>query len=453
MAVWCCASAIAFQLILLLCDPHKPLVGDPDRGLYNLQTDAFLAGQLHLPIEVPQRLLDAGDETNPNRLRRPPSAWDLSYYDHKLYLYFGPAPVALCYLPARILFDWRMPSGWAAWFFWAGGLMWATAALLRLSQRLASRPSSVWIAAGIFWMGLGTLSGALMHRPFVYEVALACGLFCFWAWTYFSISALDEIEAGRTPYVRAALAGAMYMLAIASRPLFLLGLPVMLILAWPILRMRRTRLTRFALIATLVAPLAAGGAMLALYNYARFGDPCESGHRYQLTEIRKRVWSIENAPYNLYLYLLHPVRVAATPPYLAVRHEPIAAIPPGAYHSPNANTVGLFQLPAYWAAAITLMILIRRRMAAEGAWIRRALLILLPATINYGVLLMYSFANTRYWLDILPGWALGGALIFLQRARDVDHHARRTRLVDALLLTSVAVTILVSLALGLSYQG
>ena len=74
-------------------------------GFQNLQADAFVHGQLALRIPAPAGLMALPDpyDAAQNMPFRAAGLHDLTYFDGRLYTYYGPAPVLLVDVPYRLL--------------------------------------------------------------------------------------------------------------------------------------------------------------------------------------------------------------------------------------------------------------------------------------------------------------------------------------------------------------
>src|ERR1035438_1482214 len=88
---------------------------------YALLTDAFLAGQTSLLVQPAAELLalpDPYDSSANGRFR----LHDASLYHGKYYLYFGPTPALVLFLPYKVLTGSHLPARVAVASFCAGGL-------------------------------------------------------------------------------------------------------------------------------------------------------------------------------------------------------------------------------------------------------------------------------------------------------------------------------------------
>jgi hypothetical protein len=122
-------------------------VGTRQDGHYNLLTQAFARGQLHLLVPPRPELYELADPFDPGR-NAPYRLHDASLYRGKYYLYFGPAPVVALFLPWRGLGFGDLPEGLAALVFAGGAFLFSVLLLLHLLGRhLPQAPGSLQAAA------------------------------------------------------------------------------------------------------------------------------------------------------------------------------------------------------------------------------------------------------------------------------------------------------------------
>lgn len=236
---------------------------------YTLQTEGFLRGHLSMAATPDARLLtmknpydfQARQDLNVDYL------WDASYYRGKYYLYFTPLPVLLFYLPYRVLARGYPSDAFAATFFSAWAFVMAT---LFLRRALANRKRSVPMWVWILFVGIGNMIPFSLSDVRVYEVAVLCGVAMSATWAWALLRFLEKPDARRAVWV-----GVWLALAIASRAnLIVLLLPTVVVM-W---RHRSARV-----VAAAAAPLFVVACALLTFNYARFGNPLESGIQYQMT--------------------------------------------------------------------------------------------------------------------------------------------------------------------------
>ena len=117
---------------------------------YNLLVQGFRAGQLNVKREVPPGLAQLADPYDP-ALNAPYKldAGDMSYYQGKLYLYFGVTPAVVLFWPYVALTGHYLSDKAAVVIFFALGFLTA-AALLRAVWRRYFWEVNLWVpTAGI----------------------------------------------------------------------------------------------------------------------------------------------------------------------------------------------------------------------------------------------------------------------------------------------------------------
>jgi hypothetical protein len=301
------------------------------RELYAAQAEAFRDREAALEVPVNPELLKLADPYDPVQ-NAPYRINDASLYRGHWYLYFGPVPALLFYLPVTLL----------------GGALTDAAALVVLSiaffvllvplvlkllaydwssqdeampsprRRLATFGSVV---------GIGAASGFLflLRRPEIYEVAIAAGVVLFLAHCVLLQRLLTKPSP--TPLL-AAGAGTALALAVGSRisylPIAAIFLVIMVGRAWSL---RRSGCELVIVSAAAISPILVVLAGLGAYNYARFGSVTENGLSYQLGGLdhaTQRTISdprLGALPYVVYHTWLHPPTVSSTFPFIDVNRD------------------------------------------------------------------------------------------------------------------------------------
>jgi hypothetical protein len=172
-------SAVFWALLLGICLTYfsptrsnlRSLVLKEPSGYYGALTDAFLSGQVSMKAGPDPRLLKA---ENPYiQLLDVPRPHDMSLYKGKLYLYFGPAPAIMLFLPWRLITgSWLADQGGTKIFCIIGLVLGATL-MRRIRKRyfdgcaegLEVTMGSLFPPAGDpEWLGHPRSSAALLKR-------------------------------------------------------------------------------------------------------------------------------------------------------------------------------------------------------------------------------------------------------------------------------------------------
>ena len=383
---------------------------------YTLLADAFAHGQLHVDMN-PGSLLDAADPYDPGgRAPFRDEIWDMSFYDGKLYFYWGPVP-SLLLAPIQSLTGIKASDSQLVFWFLAGLLVFNSLIVLTLWRRFFPMVPAWNVFLCIALIGLILPIPWEAGTPYVYAVAATAGPFFLMGGIYFILQAFDSADAFRTRYLF--LAGFFWACAVGSRAI--LAIPVIfmafLALLW-ILKSPPVWSEWKRVISPLLAlfvPLAVGAALTGWYNWARFDSPLEFGIRYQITtynlnERAGEMFRFEYAWRNLYAYLIQPFRFVPVFPFI----EPIVlsgnAIRVGAgvdsiYYA--GRTVGLlFSMPFLFLGLIP--VFSRRAIRREDTRPLRAITLLLAASGLTGFLslLFYFNAQTRFIMDFVSPFTL-----------------------------------------------
>ncbi|MCS6801810.1 MAG: hypothetical protein RMM58_01585 [Chloroflexota bacterium] len=400
--------------------------------VYARQAEAFAAGQAHLRIAPPAELARLPDPYDPAARAPFGAESDLSYFNGKYWLYFGPVPALAILVPqliaGRPIADSVITLAGAMTATVAGAL-----AIRGLARALLSRGGTLAACAAVVALGLNAPLLFLLASPAIHEAATAAGQgfllaglsAAVWAW---------QQPAGRGQGLLWLLAGGSWALAVGSRWALapaVAGLALLFVLlAWH-QRARR----RWMPVLLLGAPLAAGALLLGGYNAARFGSPLEVGHRYQLTSYHllrdyAGFATLGHLAPNLVHFFLRPLRLTPELPFISwTPYESwnatfCAGAPDGLIFGP---IVGLLPAAPFSILALAGVVLPRRRTARRAAivWaglLAAAALAALPVlaqrwvTLRYAadfapLLMVAAFAALVGAIDAFPRWR--GAIIGL----------------------------------------
>jgi hypothetical protein len=311
-------------------------------GYYNYLTRGWLNGHLYVPIEVNPKLLALADPYDP-QIPDDLKVHDMALYKGRYFLYHGPAPVVLAFLPYRWLTGKDLPETRAVAFFAVLTFAFLSLTLYRWNPT----------ATPLHYLGLGLANGIpfLLHRIWVYEVAILCGCACLAAAVCFEARSWHK------------LSGFAMAFAILSRPHLVILLPFFSPRSWP--------------------TAAIGLVLSMLHNEMRFDSPFEFGLRYLMAGPGQQElhYHLRNVLPSLYLFLLEVPHLIVSFPFLELHNTPSIALPPGFFHE---NIVGVVWLCPFLLASKPLW-----RPAAMAA----SLLLFLSLT---------GWVTGRYLIDFLP---------------------------------------------------
>ncbi len=393
----------------------KFLFGYDLDGFYDFLGQAFARGHLYLPIKPSPQLLALKDPYDPkvdNAIRRQ----DMVLYRGRYYLYFGAAPAALLFAPWRLVTGHDLPENFAGFLLCFGGFLFAAGALLRIFALARARPPAWLLAVLLVGLGLCQSVPFLLNRIFVYEIAIASGYFCLSAGLYFLARALPFDEARGSPKPGQAMglpyrwlvaSGLAFGAAVASRPhLVLAGAAAAAGVVILAVRGRRPRAA-----AAFLAAWMAVGALIALYNFERFGNPLEFGFRYQLAGPgQNRIgFGARNLVPGLYYMLLARPEFSGVFPWMrlvfrfpfdsAARHP----LPPEYFIEPTVGALWLapFLVAAFWVPSAK-----RLRRVAADACAEEVRAVLWTAGAGGAAALLFlmgtHLSTQRYEVDFLP---------------------------------------------------
>jgi len=419
------------------------------QSYYASLTEGFLNGKLSMAHEPPAGLASLN---NPYRIEERQAAgirviYDASYYEGRYYLYFSPVPAVLFFVPFKLLFGGYPSETLATTVFASIGFLFIALFLRRamwLSPRAPVVPLWVWILA----LGIGNLIPYVLIRSGVYQVAIGCAMMFTGAWAYSLVRFIETRNAGRVAVMSLCLA-----LALASRPnLMVLGLPT--VIALLVFRPRDGwARSAFALVLPI---LLVGGAIMA-YNQARFGDPFQSGHDYQLTANPHSMCSLTHlrevarVANGVLHYVFWAPSVDGEFPFVTAPMHRLD--PETSYRGWPEPIVGVAFLSPLILIGSFLALLLPRRNPWSDPRLAPGLLVLVSGWIVLVSLSSCAWVTARYVLDFV--WLLlAGAIlcteVALSRLADMDLDLRPLRALCGLVIVwSIVFALLLALSRGL----
>lgn len=271
---------------------------------------AFRHGQLALLQKPDPRLAALPDPYDFAQRGGIAYPWDVSYFQGRYYLYWGPTPALIA--AVFPLNDAQLACG-----FVGGTFLLGCSLVLALWRRHYRAIPWGLVLPGLLLAGLANPLPWLLSRPGVYETAIAAGQFFLLAGF---LAAFFAIERSRPPAWAIFAAGLFWMLAAAAR--ITLAPAVAFLSALTLYRLwRNSGFHAWPTMLLFGLPLFLGAGGMGLYNLARFGSILEFGHRYQLTGINLHadysfVFSANYILPNLCNYLGRPYRFLSVFPYI-----------------------------------------------------------------------------------------------------------------------------------------
>jgi len=306
-------AIIAIIVSLWYITSGRIVTWTPSTTYFDRQAKAFLAGQLALLEKPPAALATlANPYQYQNRETIGGYIWDASYYKGNYYYYWGPVPGLMAAGVKLINPDWLIQDQYLI-IFSILGLAIVFAALFYRLQKSYFPKIPGWMVMGLTLLGvLNTPVFWLVNHPDVHEVPIATGQLFLILGLY---TAIIGMESKKHKVFFMTMTGFLLGAAIGSRIDLGFGIAwmVIIICLFLLLRSRKLHVSAGAIIA-LILPLVFWGGGLAWYNYARFGNILETGHRYQLTggampADYRNILSLSYALPNLYNLLARPMEV------------------------------------------------------------------------------------------------------------------------------------------------
>ncbi len=419
-------------------------------GYYNLLADAYLAGQLSLLVEPPKELLALSDPYDPKQ-NKPYRLHDATLFNGKYYLYFGPTPALLLFIPWRLLGlvgVGHVSEPLATAIFAFGAYAFSVLLLRHLVRRHLPKTPFWMELTGVVCLGLSNTMPFILRRPVVYEVAITCGAMLSMGGLYFLIRGY---EGWRRP-LSFSLASLMFGLAIGARPNLVLSVLLLAAIGLLILKneYHRRVFAAWREATALAAPFCACLALVLAYNFARFEKASEFGLIYQLAGTKVSTIALlgfSNIVPNAYFYFLAPPRLHFLFPYVRLAKDFPGAVP--ATYLGVEPVAGLFIV-----APISLCVLFFPWLLGRG-WRRRGdffvamcSLVGTGIAIAFFVSLIIPAATMRYEGDFVMPLLLAAVLLWICSASVVTTQRARIRL-NMFVAAAVAFGCIFNLAIGM----
>jgi len=399
----------------------------PSKAYYDMLANGFAHGQLHLLEQPSQALLALDNPYDLEQREGVPYLWDVSLYGGRYYLYWGPVP-ALLLVPFKLAGAGPIHDGYLVLGFASGALVFAVLLMLDIWRRFYRHLAWWTPLPAVLACGLANPLPWLLTRPEIYEAAVAGGAFFLLGGLYWAFSGLRP---ERVIAWRLCLAGLFLGLAVGTRSSLalaaaFLGLVILLAIGAGVGGSTRTKL-RYA--GVFAIPLIMVAFSLGAYNYARFDNALELGHRYQLGRPKElsgaaATFSARYFVLNSYNYLLNPPNTLSVFPYVKPDTGRVALPFPGLTRPPSyrvERVTGLvYSAPFVLFALMSLSALFRHPDSSNGVtggrWgLRIGILALVGACMLAALPLLVLRANTaRHMADVVPMLIVLSAIGFWQ---------------------------------------
>ncbi|MGD1083257.1 MAG: tetratricopeptide repeat protein [Verrucomicrobiota bacterium] len=325
----------------------------PQDSYYNLQVRGFRNGHLNVEREPPAGLAQPGAPANLGWADSVSAGLaDLSYYNGKLYLYFGVTPTLVLFWPYVALTGHYLSHKDAVVVFLSVGFLAGAGLLCAVRRRYFKEAGLGVMVAGTLALGLANLAPTILARSDVYEVPISCG----YALTLLALAGVwGALQDARRRSLWLAAASLAYGLAVGARPSLLFGAVILLV---PAAQAWREKRSAWPLLLAAGGPILLIGLGILVYNALRFGNPLEFGQRYQLPFTSHQQFSPRYLWFNFQVGFLDPAGWSGHFPF--VRDIAPPAPPRGYWHADYPFGV-LTSIPLVWLA-----------LAAPLAWRSRS---------------------------------------------------------------------------------
>ena len=286
---------------------------------YSLLATSFRNGELSLPLKPDPALLQLPNPYDPAARQGIKVPQDLSLYNGKFYLYWGPAPSALLAV-AQPFLPGRMAEVDLLFLFMCGIFLAQYLLIMHIWERFFPDIPKWMLILSVLLIGFANPALWMLSQPKIYETAIAGAQFFFIAGFVSAVLALDRQPPSR---LGLAVAGAFWGLAVGTRSVAVFPVIFMtFMVVYRLFKVYRHSFLRFvAELLPLGLALFAGAVGFVWYNWARFGSFLETGFTYQLAApyLQKHLDELFLPAYifqNLYNYLLNPFTIKGTFPFL-----------------------------------------------------------------------------------------------------------------------------------------
>jgi len=438
----------------------------PTRYYANL-AKGFQSGTLYTPTKPPSELLILPDPYD-YRARdlagiKPPI--DISYYNGRYYLYWGPLPALLLVLLSP-LYSGRVGDLQLVFTFVCGIFLMQSLVIIFMWDRFFCNQPKWMLSSSMLLIGLSspvTFMLANFSGARIYEAAISGSQF-------FLVSGLLAALASVSDSFRAwklMLASILWMLAIGTRQTVLLSVMFMVfMLVYGIIEDKNTSLQNIKKIFVLILPLVVGFFCMGWYNWARFGSVTETGLYYQMNHgfvhyHTDELISVRYVLQNLYNYLMMPFSITHHFPFLTANIGRTKEILPfstsrSSIYGSQVITGVLSVVPFVIFAVIPLiMSIFKERSPRSGMqnlfnWI--VVTLGGSSLASFGFLMLFFWAAMRYAEDFMPSLIILSVIGFWQGYSLLSHKllARKVYVAFGLLLASITIVVSTLLAISVN---
>ncbi|MBL8101020.1 MAG: hypothetical protein JNM02_00685 [Anaerolineales bacterium] len=456
-------SSVAACIVIIIHTWYSQPVAKDLENSYNYYSElaiGFKAGHLYLTEEPSSALLSF---SNPYDyfLRKEHGLedfpWDVSLYNKKFYVYWGPVPSLILTLFSKERLSY-IGDHYIALLFAYGLFLYSSLIILRYWSTSLKHLSSWLLGSVLLVIGLITPGTIMLKEARIYEAAIfGCQFFfiggCYWVYSSF--------DTNRLSLWKLAFAGLHWAFALGTRitvaPVILFSTAVTVFYIFKLIGIGKPK-SYLPLLAALGIPLVVAISSLGWYNWARFGSVFEFGIKYQLTNVDynvfKNSFSLNYMAKNLYNYFLHPLKSLPRFPYIT-RIE---------YPASNDRLGGLIYLSPYilliFAPLLRIFnnfqtidkrVTIEETKEPDKIWL--TILLAGSAFIGMFTILTFYFVTMRYIEDFMPSLVLLTTIQFMQGMQFANQKAIMRRFLAFTTIILSIVTITANLMIAMPNSG
>ena len=396
---------------------------------------------------------------------------DISYYQGRFYLYWGPAPAFILYL-LHPFYSGRIGDLYLAFVFICGIFLSQFILIISVWDRFFSGLPRWMLQISLLLAGLAcplTFMLAGFKGARIYEAAISGGQFFLLAGFLVVLTVLNK--PGYSSSWRLLLAGTLWIFSFGSRLTLVFSIAfIVLMVAYWFYRARQPLSMISVKLFLLCLPLCIGLASIGWYNWARFGSVSESGLYYQLTaglylqKYNKEMIDPIYALQNIYNYLFYPFDLSSQFPFLSPRYTystpifpfyPLPELYNGQWITGLVWTVP-FAVFAFFPLTRTIRDLSRKRSPGSQPESDRAELNWFVLTLGgtflsaFVFLLIFFWAAMRYLADFTPLLVVLSVIGFWQGYQLLSEKPVLRRFYVTLGLTAACISMVSSTLLAIS---
>lgn len=422
----------------------------------------FENGHLFVPSTPDPRLEDLQNPYDPLERKGIDTPVDLSYYNGKYYLYWGPVP-ALVLVPIQQILHNRVGDLQLTFGFVCGIFLLVTGLLIRIRDEYFRNLPKWLLGASIFLAGTANPTLFILNNFMgarIYEASITGGQFFLIGGLIFAIISLRK----KTSYENLIFAGTFWALSIGTRLFLFLPVGAMcfiLLLSWINQGDDRGQVIKKVLAISL--PLILGAITLGWYNWARFGSVAESGLYYQLAGVNLQknygnLIQLGYFPQNFYNYIFHAFSIHPQFPFLHAEYGntnpsfPSYSLP--IFYNSQQITGLVFAAPFVVFSLVSPAVLTNQSLKniqkqdQDISWILK---ILIASFLTAFLFLMFFFWSAmRYIEDFMPSLLIFSIISLWEVYTTTNTKPSSLKYYSFFTLAIICITILISLLLAIS---